>query len=55
MAIAIFLKNQTRPIKKLAEASKKFGRGEDIEEFVPSGASEIRQAGYEFEKMRKEF
>ncbi len=54
VAIAIiFLKNQTRPIKKLAEASKKFGRGEEIEEFIPSGASEIRQAGYEFEKMRK--
>ena len=54
VAIAIiFLKNQTRPIKKLAEASKKFGRGENVEEFVPSGASEIRQAGYEFEKMRK--
>ncbi len=54
IAIAIiFLKNQTRPIKKLAEVSKKFGRGEDIEEFVPSGASEIRQAGYEFERMRK--
>ncbi len=54
VAIAIiFLKNQTRPIKKLAEASKKFGRGERIDEFVPSGASEIRQAGYEFEKMRK--
>ena len=54
VAIAIiFLKNQTRPIKKLAEISKKFGRGEDIGEFVPSGASEIRQAGYEFEKMRK--
>ena len=54
VAIAIiFLKNQTRPIKKLADASKRFGRGEDIDEFVPSGASEIRQAGYEFEKMRK--
>ncbi len=54
VAIAIiFLKNQTRPIKKLAEVSKKFGRGEDIGEFIPSGASEIRQAGYEFEKMRK--
>ena len=54
VAIAIiFLKNQTRPIKKLAEASKKFGRGEIIDEFVPSGASEIRQAGFEFEKMRK--
>ncbi len=40
VAIAIiFLKNQTRPIKKLAEASKKFGRGEKIEEFIPSGAS----------------
>ena len=54
VAIAIiFLKNQTRPIKKLAEASKRFGRGEDVEEFVASGASEIRQAGYEFERMRK--
>tara|TARA_B100001121_G_C18678683_1_gene617465 strand:+ start:755 stop:2068 length:1314 start_codon:yes stop_codon:yes gene_type:complete len=54
VAIAIiFLKNQTRPIKKLAEVSKKFGRGEKIEEFIPSGASEIRLAGYEFEKMRK--
>ena len=49
----IFLKNQTRPIIKLAEASEKFGRGEDIEEFIPSGALEIRKAGYEFNRMRK--
>ena len=49
----IFLKNQTRPIVNLARASEKFGRGENIEEFRPSGALEIRQAGYEFEKMRK--
>ena len=49
----IFLKNQTRPIIKLAEASEKFGRGEDIEEFRPSGALEIRKAGYEFDRMRK--
>ena len=48
----IFLKNQTRPITKLAEASEKFGRGEDIEEFRPSGALEIRKAGLEFNKMR---
>ena len=54
IAIAIiFLKNQTRPITKLAQASEKFGRGEDIEEFRPSGALEIRKAGLEFEKMRK--
>ena len=49
----IFLKNQTRPITALAKAAEKFGKGENVEEFKPSGASEIRQAGYEFEKMRK--
>ena len=49
----IFLKNQTRPITNLAKAAERFGRGEEIEEFKPSGASEIRQAGYEFDKMRK--
>ena len=49
----IFLKNQTRPIINLAKAAEKFGRGEEIEEFKPSGALEIRQAGYEFDKMRK--
>ena len=48
----IFLKNQTRPIIKLAEASERFGRGENIEEFRPSGALEIRKAGLEFDKMR---
>ena len=49
----IFLKNQTRPIINLAKASERFGRGEDIGEYRPSGALEIRQAGYEFDKMRK--
>jgi two-component system osmolarity sensor histidine kinase EnvZ len=54
IAIAlIFLKNQTRPIINLARASEKFGRGEDVDDFRPSGALEIRQAGYEFDKMRK--
>ena len=37
----IFLKNQTRPITNLARAAEKFGKGEEIEEFKPSGASEI--------------
>ena len=49
----IFLKNQTRPIIRLAEASEKFGKGEDLKEFRPSGALEIRKAGLEFDKMRK--
>ena len=49
----IFLKNQTRPITNLARAAERFGKGEEIQEFKPSGALEIRQAGYEFDKMRK--
>jgi len=49
----IFLKNQTRPITNLARAAERFGKGKDIEEFKPSGALEIRQAGHEFDKMRK--
>ena len=49
----IFLKNQTRPITNLAKAAEKFGRGEDVGDYRPSGSLEIRQAGYEFDKMRK--
>ena len=49
----IFLKNQTRPITNLAKAAERFGRGENIDEYRPSGALEIRKAGYEFDKMRK--
>ncbi len=49
----IFLKNQTRPITNLAKVAERFGRGEEIDEYKPSGAAEIRQAGYEFDRMRK--
>ena len=49
----VFLKNQTRPIVNLAKAAEKFGKGEFVKEFRPSGAKEIRQAAYEFDKMRK--
>ena len=49
----LFLKNQTRPIINLAKAAERFGRGENIDEYRPSGALEIRQAGLEFDKMRK--
>jgi two-component system, OmpR family, osmolarity sensor histidine kinase EnvZ len=49
----IFLKNQTRPITNLARAAERFGKGEETEEFKPSGALEIRQAGHEFDKMRE--
>jgi len=53
MIAIVFLKNQTRPIVKLAKAAESFGKGEYIKEFRPSGAKEIRQAAYEFDKMRK--
>jgi two-component system osmolarity sensor histidine kinase EnvZ len=53
MIAIIFLKNQTRPIVNLAKAAEKFGKGEFVQNFRPSGAQEIRQAAYEFDKMRK--
>ena len=53
MISLIFLKNQTRPITNLARAAERFGKGEELDEFRPSGAMEIRQAGHEFEMMRK--
>ncbi|MDC1153804.1 ATP-binding protein [Candidatus Pelagibacter sp.] len=53
MISLIFLKNQTRPITNLARAAERFGKGDELEEFRPSGAMEIRQAGHEFEMMRK--
>ena len=49
----IFLKNQTRPIAQLARVAEKFGKGEKIEEYKPSGSAEIRRAGFEFDRMRK--
>ncbi len=49
----IFLKNQTRPLVRLAKAAERFGKGDYINEFRPSGASEIRKAAYEFDRMAK--
>jgi two-component system osmolarity sensor histidine kinase EnvZ len=49
----IFLKNQTRPIVNLARAAEKFGKGEFVTGIRPSGASEIRKAAYEFDRMAK--
>ena len=38
----LFLRNQIRPIRKLAKAAEKFGKGQDIGDFKTSGASEVR-------------
>jgi len=53
MIAIVFLKNQTRPIVNLAKAAEKFGKGEYVKEFRPSGAKEIRLAAYEIDRMRK--
>lgn len=48
---ALFLRNQVRPITRLAEASEAFGKGR-TKEFHPSGATEVRRAGHSFLAMR---
>lgn len=49
----VFLRNQIRPIRKLAEAAESFGKGQDIVDFRPQGANEVRQAGRSFVAMRE--
>ncbi len=48
----IFLKNQIRPIKRLAKAAQCFGEGKDYEYHRPQGASEVRQAWISFYDMK---
>ncbi len=51
--LQLFFKKSNKTHSNLAKAAEKFGRGENIEEYRPSGALEIRKAGFEFDKMRK--
>jgi two-component system osmolarity sensor histidine kinase EnvZ len=51
VAIA-FLRNQIRPILRLADAAEDFGKGRDYD-YRPSGAREVRQAGYAFVAMKR--
>ena len=48
----LFIRRQSDPIKELADAAAAFGKGQDISEFKPRGASEVRMAGQSFLKMR---
>lgn len=47
----IFLRNQLRPIRRLAEAATAFGKGRVVH-YRPSGATEVRAAGAAFLDMR---
>lgn len=48
----IFMRNQVRPIRRLAKVADAFGRGQDVGDFRPAGASEVRRAGRAFLVMR---
>lgn len=52
LTIAIlYLRNQVRPIQKLAEAAEAFGKGQEVPDFKPTGAREVRRAAWAFMDM----
>jgi two-component system osmolarity sensor histidine kinase EnvZ len=48
-----FMRNQVRPIEQLAAAAEQFGKGRDVPEFKPYGATEVRRAAAAFVVMRE--
>ncbi|OKL45500.1 ATP-binding protein [Pseudovibrio exalbescens] len=49
----LFLRNQIRPIEKLADAAEDFGKGRQVARFRPHGAREVRRAAMAFLDMRR--
>jgi two-component system osmolarity sensor histidine kinase EnvZ len=53
LTIAIlFLRNQIRPIVRLADAAEAFGKGREVANFRPRGAREVRRAAAAFLEMK---
>ncbi|MCX7313688.1 MAG: ATP-binding protein [Hyphomicrobiales bacterium] len=53
LAVAIgFLRNQIKPILRLADAAESFGKGRDAPDFRPRGAREVRRAAQAFIEMK---
>jgi two-component system osmolarity sensor histidine kinase EnvZ len=48
----LFMRNQIRPIRRLAMAADALGKGRDVEVFRLQGATEVRQAATAFNRMR---
>ena len=48
----IFLRNQIRPILRLADAAESFGKGREVPNFRPRGAREVRRAANAFIEMK---
>lgn len=49
----LFMRNQIRPIRRLAIAAERFGKGRDVPFFKAEGAREVRQAATAFIEMRE--
>ncbi len=49
---ALFLNNQVRAVRRLARVADRFGKGQDVPNFKPEGAKEVRQAAHAFTVMR---
>ena len=47
------MRNQVKPIRRLADAAESFGKGRDVPRFKPEGAREVRQAATAFLRMRE--
>jgi two-component system osmolarity sensor histidine kinase EnvZ len=53
LAVAIlFLRNQIKPILRLADAAESFGKGREVPNFRPRGATEVRRAAHAFVEMK---
>jgi two-component system osmolarity sensor histidine kinase EnvZ len=48
----LFLRNQIRPILRLADVAESFGKGRELD-FRPRGAREVRKAGHAFIEMKR--
>ena len=49
----IFMRQQIKPIEKLSKAAQEFGLGKKMENFKPSGATEVRRAAEAYLKMQE--
>ena len=49
----MFMRQQIKPIEKLSKAAQQFGLGMKMEDFKPSGASEVREAAEAYLKMQE--
>jgi two-component system, OmpR family, osmolarity sensor histidine kinase EnvZ len=48
----VFMRNQVRPLRRLAADADRFGKGQDVPDFKPEGATEVRQAAAAFNRMQ---